>query len=313
MKLSILTPTYNSSKTLRDIYDSLLANMQYELEFEWLIMDDGSNDNTKEVINEFIKEGIMDIHYFYQVNQGKEIALNNLMQYITGDIILQCNANEYLASNAFQIINDNLPFLSFHSYALAFLKCDIYGDVSGKKFKYDNYRTTMFDLYYKDDIQGEKILLFNADIRIMYKHELEGREKHIPEDRMYYKMDQDYKVVCFNVPLIIGDLNSPKDKKDIKKLLIENPVGYLKYFTEILNRNMDGVLPSKRKYLIKNYILACYFNNQKKILNNLKDNKTKFEVIIRYIPVYISAWKYTKKYRKLYVQEEKRLKNNEGR
>ena len=50
MKISILTPTYNRKKLLKRLYTSLLENSKYEVDIEWLIMDDGSTDNTKEIV-----------------------------------------------------------------------------------------------------------------------------------------------------------------------------------------------------------------------------------------------------------------------
>ena len=66
MQLSILTPTYNRGNLLERIYESLIKNSSYDLSFEWLIMDDGSTDNTKEIVNNFVKEKKINIKYFYQ-------------------------------------------------------------------------------------------------------------------------------------------------------------------------------------------------------------------------------------------------------
>ena len=63
----------------------------------------------------------------------------------------------------------------------------------------------MFDLYFKKDIQGEKILVFNANIRKKFKHELEENEKFVTEARMYHKMDDNYKILCINEVIEIGD------------------------------------------------------------------------------------------------------------
>ena len=63
MKISILTATYNRAKLLDRLYTSIIVNNNNceELETEWLIMDDGSTDNTKRIVGEYIKEGIIDI------------------------------------------------------------------------------------------------------------------------------------------------------------------------------------------------------------------------------------------------------------
>ena len=306
MKLSILTPTYNREHLLREIYDSLLANLRFNLDFEWLIMDDGSTDNTKEVVNDFIKEQKINVQYFYQTNQGKAVALNNLIKFATGDLILDCDSDDYLASNAFKIIKEKAELLLSDSklYALVFLKCDMYGEVSGKEFKHDCYRSTMFDLYNKEDIQGEKILLFKASIRKQYKHEVEENERFITEARMYHKMDNRYQVLGFNIPLIIGEYKKDGYTKNIQKMFMENPVGYYKYFTEMLNKDLKDVLPQKRIYMLKHYILFAYLSNKKGILKNLSDPLNKFFVVILFIPGYISSWNYKRKYKRKLAKQK---------
>ena len=70
MKLSILTATYNRGELLKKLYDSLIENADYGVKIEWLIMDDGSTDNTKTIVEQFIKENKIEIKYYYQKNQG---------------------------------------------------------------------------------------------------------------------------------------------------------------------------------------------------------------------------------------------------
>ena len=70
MKISILTPTYNRENLLKNLYNSLIENSKYNVDIEWIIMDDGSTDNAKELIQNYIKEGTIEIKYFYQENQG---------------------------------------------------------------------------------------------------------------------------------------------------------------------------------------------------------------------------------------------------
>ena len=79
MKISILTATYNRAKLLSQLYNSLKENLKCKIDFEWLIMDDGSTDETKETVKKFIDEKLIDVKYFYQENQGKMAAINNLV------------------------------------------------------------------------------------------------------------------------------------------------------------------------------------------------------------------------------------------
>ena len=72
-KITIFTPTYNRAYSLPKLYNSLLK--QDSSLFEWLIIDDGSTDNTKDIINKWILEQKIVIRYFYQENAGKMVAL----------------------------------------------------------------------------------------------------------------------------------------------------------------------------------------------------------------------------------------------
>ena len=286
MKLSILTATYNRANRLPELYESLKNNLKSDLDFEWLIMDDGSTDNTYEVVEGFAEERLMNINYYRQENQGKMSAINTLVELSTGDLIIDCDSDDYFANNAFEIIKENAFKLLNDSelYALLFLRCDVSGEISGRKFVEDNYRTSMFDLYFREDIQGEKIVLFNGNIRRKYKHRLEPGEKFVTEARLYHEMDKDYDVLGINEPLVIGGYHSDGYSKNIKKIFLENPKGYLKYFEEILNFDAENILFKKRIYAIKHYILFSYLTRNKNIIKPIKGRLNKFLIATLYIP-----------------------------
>ena len=281
MKISILTPTYNRAKMLPELYESLKENIKYNIDFEWLIMDDGSTDNTKEIVANFISEHKVNIKYYYQENKGKMIAINNLVEYATGDLIIDCDSDDYFAKNAFGTIMEHADKLMRDDelYALIFLKCDISGEISGEAFKKDDYKTTMFDLYFKDDVKGEKIILFKSAIRKQFKHKVEENEKFVTEARMYHEMDRQYKVLCINTPIVIGAYQNDGYTKNINKIFIENPKGYMKYFKEILQNNTRDIL-----YIIKHYILFSYLTKNKKILEGIKGRLNRFLIALLYIP-----------------------------
>ena len=74
MKLTILTPTYNRGGELSQLYDSL--KNQTCKDFEWVIVDDGSKDNTHEVVKAWLSDSDFPIRYFFKENGGKHTALN---------------------------------------------------------------------------------------------------------------------------------------------------------------------------------------------------------------------------------------------
>lgn len=305
MKISILTATYNRATYLNKLYESILNNISDIYEVEWLIMDDGSTDETGEVCNKFVKEHGSDItelsknekfqvKYFKQENQGKMCAINNLSQYVTGDLWIECDSDDYFVDDIFKKIIDEYSKIKDRSdiYAMAFLKRDQNGNNMGNNFK--NEESTMFNLYFKEQEDGEKALVFVSSIRKNYKYQLENNESFVTESRMYHKMDKDYKIRCINETIMVCEYQEGGYSKNICKQFISNPYGYYKYFYEILvDMDTRGILFSKRLYVIKHYILFTYLTKQK--LNiKVSGIYNKLLVIMLYIPGIIKSRKFGK-------------------
>lgn len=284
MKISVLTPTYNRANLLERLYKSLIKNSKYNVDIEWLIMDDGSIDDTKAIIEGYINENKINVQYFHQENQGKMVAINNLVDKSNGDLIIECDSDDYFTENAFKIINEeyNKYKDDNKAYALCFLKYDQDGNNIGNEFK--KKRTTMFDLYFKEGETGEKALVFFTNIRKKYKHELEKGENFVTEARMYHKMDQDYDIICINTSIMICEYQKEGYTQNINKQFRENPFGYYEYFKEILGRDFSGVKFNKRLYAIKHYILFTVLTRKKLNVKMIKQLKNKLLAFILYLP-----------------------------
>ncbi len=286
MKLSILTATYNRGEYLQKLYDSIKANLKYNLNCEWIIVDDGSNDDTKKYIKKFIDENIISIIYYYQKNNGKMSAINEAVKLASGSLMVDCDSDDYFVPDAFQKIEKNANRLleNENLYGMVFLKKENNGTISGKEFKGQGKITSMFDLYFKDDVQGEKIIVFNSKIRKMYFHKLEHNEKFITEARMYHQMDEKYKIITFNEAVEQGSYIEDGYTKNISKTFKDSPFGYYMYFKEILSKDMRGVLFKKRLYVIKHYILFGYLTKNKFDDGFMKDKINRVLYKILYVP-----------------------------
>lgn len=300
MKISILTPTYNRGDKLNRLYTSLIVNSNSNVEIEWLVMDDGSKDSTKSIMTNFIKQKIIDIKYYYQENQGKMAALNNLVEYATGDVIIECDSDDYFTVGAFDIIDKYKDELLNEDgiYALVFLKHDQNGDNMGNNFPDDLYRSDMFSLYFRDGITGEKALAFNSNIRKKYRYKLEADEKFVTESRMYHQMDLDYDVICINKPIMICEYQKDGYSKNILKVFFENPLGYYEYFKEILDIDLKGVSLKKKLYIYKHYILFANLAQRKDAIKNVTGFANKLIISILWIPGTIKTKSLIKKMEK---------------
>lgn len=156
MKLSIITPTYNRANMLGNVYTSILKNIeqneevQKNLQIQWLIMDDGSTDNTSKIIEQFIDENKFEVQYHKQENQGKMAAINNVIKYAEGELIVECDSDDIFSENAFYDILQAYRETKERKdlYGLCFLKYDLKGNNIGNTFQKEE--TTMFDLYFKE-------------------------------------------------------------------------------------------------------------------------------------------------------------------
>ena len=291
MKFSILTATYNRAKCLPKLYESLIKNKSSNYEIEWLIMDDGSKDETENLIKDYIAKNEIEIKFFKQQNKGKMTAINNLAQYVTGEIWIECDSDDYFTDGAFDKIKDLYEKNKERKdiYAFAFLKIDQNGNNMGNTFKKEE--TTMFDLYFKEGGTGEKALAFITEVRKKYRYELEHNERFVTEARMYHKMDKDYKMICNNEYMMVCEYQEEGYTKNINKEFVNNPFGYYMYFYEILNdMDMKGVSFGKRLYVIKHFILFGYLTGQRrKKVKNIVNN---IFIIVLWIPGRIKSKKF---------------------
>ena len=283
MKISVLTPTYNRGELLHRLYESLLKNARCGVDIEWLIMDDGSTDKTEEIVRNFETDKI-EITYYKQENSGKMVAINKLVEKATGELIVDCDSDDYFTSDAFEIIKKVYKENEKEKdiYGFCFLKYDQNQRNLGQDFK--NRKTTMFDLYFKEGETGEKAIVFLSEIRKKYKHKLEKNERFVTEARMYHEIDLTYKMICINNPIMICEYQENGYTNNITKQFKENPYGYYEYFKEILQRDMKGVTFNKRLYVIKHYILFSCLTKNKKNYIYIKERINKFLFFILYIP-----------------------------
>ena len=284
MKISVLTPTYNRAHLLERLYVSLVQNSNFGIEIEWLIMDDGSTIKPKDIVEKFIADNKITIKYFEQQNKGKMQAINALIEKATGELIVECDDDDYFTENAFEIIKTNFEknINTNDCYAICFLKHNQNKENMGKLFK--NEKTTMFDLYFKEGEDGEKALVFFSEIRKKHKHELVNNERFVTEARLYHKMDLNNKMICVNEPIMICEYQKDGYTKNIINEFKQNPYGYYEYFKEIFQHDMNGIIFSKRLYIIKHFILFTYLTKNKKSFSKVKGLLNKLLYILLYIP-----------------------------
>lgn len=157
-QFTVLTPTYNRAHTLNRVYDSL--SEQDLQDFEWIIIDDGSTDNTKTVVAQWQQEADFPIRYIWQPNQHKKTAFNQGVRVAQGELIVALDSDDALEPNA---LNDmartwrDIPVSERDQYAAITGLCKTPGGaVVGDIYPYDQFDANPLDLQFKFAIKGEK-------------------------------------------------------------------------------------------------------------------------------------------------------------
>ena len=298
MKLSILTATYNRGNLLPRLYESIVKNLIDDMDVEWLIMDDGSSDNTESIVSKFKEYEKIKIKYFKQENKGKMQAINNLTEKANGNLIIECDSDDFFTPNALKKVYKKYRILQENKnlYALVFLKNEDNETLSGNKFPFEDKDTTMFELYYRYNLTGEKIVVYKAEIRKKYKYKIEKNEKFSTEARLHHEIDLKYKVRCYNDVIVEGKYNEDGYTKNISKTFFENPKGYFMFFKEILEKRMNSINFKKRIYVIKHYILFSTLTGYKICIKDVKSYLNKVLLVLLMIPGKIRSKQYIKKH-----------------
>ena len=98
MKISVITPSYNRGHLLKRCYESLCR--QELTDFEWIVVDDGSTDNTRQIVESFRKENKICVRYIYQKNAGKHSAHNTGAKNAAGELFVCLDSDDYFPDNA---------------------------------------------------------------------------------------------------------------------------------------------------------------------------------------------------------------------
>ena len=230
-KLTVFTPTYNRAHLLKRVYDSLV--WQKSDDFIWLIIDDGSTDNTKEVVDKFVSEDKIEIVYKYYDNGGKMRAHNRATELADTELFLCLDSDDWLNTDAVNTLielwdskkNDSLAGIISHKGASATSL------LSGVDFPRGIRTSTLYNLYLKG-FKGETTILFRTDVIKKYPFpEIDG-EKYVPEDYIYDKIDAEYEYIVLSKITTVCELMEKGYTDSVSDLKERNKEAFYLYYEQ---------------------------------------------------------------------------------
>jgi glycosyltransferase involved in cell wall biosynthesis len=162
---TVFTPTYNRAYTLPRVYASLKA--QTFQNFEWLIVDDGSTDGTRALVQHW-QDGQLRIDYIWQENSGKHIALNRAVQRARGELFLVLDSDDACVPEALERFLAHWmaiePTERQRFVGVTSLCKDLQGRLVGTRFPTDIWDANSLEYYYRSRVIGEKWGFQRVDI-----------------------------------------------------------------------------------------------------------------------------------------------------
>lgn len=278
MFLSIITPTFNRGYILSNCYKSLL--LQTCNDFEWVVVDDGSTDDTEQIVKNFINEGKLKIKYIKQKNGGKHRAHNVAVRASEGEMIICVDSDDLLTEDAVYSAKQYWEENKTKAYVGILAKR---GDLREKKAicaTWPEYlkSSTMFGLSEKYGFYGDTALFFRADI--LKKNlfiEFED-EKFLPESNLYCDLDKIGEMLLLDKVLYLCEYLPDGLTAKFHELLKKNPNGTADTYYKMMC--LSDSIKGKLKYAV----LVNIYRNISNSKEELQFSSGKVWLLITKIP-----------------------------
>lgn len=224
-RITVFTPAYNRSHTLPKTLESL--KRQKNKQFKWLIVDDGSTDNTKKLVQQWLKEDYgFEIKYIYKENGGMHTAHNVAYENIDTELNICIDSDDCLAEDA---IDKILTFWDSHEHenyaGIIGLDSDLNGKLIGKDL--GDLKETTLSGYYNQGGFGDKKLVYRTDIINEYPpYPVFEGERYVGLNYKYILIDQNYKLLVLNEVLCNVEYQLDGSTNNMWKQYYNNPKGF---------------------------------------------------------------------------------------
>ena len=205
MFITIVTPTYNRAEKLPYLFRSLCQ--QTKKDFIWMIVDDGSSDETRKVIEDFKQSNsIFPIHYIYKKNGGKHSALNVAFREVTTELLFIVDSDDVLTLDAIETIEKDWATVKEKnlcgiSYLRGYSETEVIGDEHPQNYAID----TFINVRYNQNVNGDKAEVWKTScLKGLQFPEYEG-EKFVSESIMWIKLAKKYKMLFVNKIIYITE------------------------------------------------------------------------------------------------------------
>lgn len=234
-QFTVFTAAYNRAKTLHRVYEALLA--QTLSDFEWLIVDDGSEDDTEMRVRKMINEGRLLIRYFKKKNGGVHTAHNMAIREAKGVYFLRLDSDDSCVPQALEILLEawkKIPADARDEYSGVSCLCkDEYGRIIGDSYPLNEWDSSYCELA---KVKGEKWGFHRTALLKDEPFPEFSGERFCPEGLVWARLHNRYKTRCINIPLRIYFDSTDSINSRMVQTRYSAPKGVSLYYSEQLDR-----------------------------------------------------------------------------
>lgn len=293
--LAILTPSYNRAYIITKLYESLMR--QTSDDFRWYIVDDGSADNTAEIVKGFSCNHF-EIVYIKKDNGGKHTALNEGLKHIHEELTFIVDSDDYLANDAVEtIVNDWRTYRTDPTVGgLSYYKLHENGEVVGQKYdSSDAFVDTYTNIRVNQAVTGDKAEVYRTDVLKAHPFPEFPGEKFLSEAIVWNAIAKaGYKLAFIGKGIYFCEYLPDGLTSSGRKYRLQTPLGTMEHAKSFLYSQV------KFQYIMKYMLLYAatrFFSKvtAKEAYRNLENYKASF--IVCFLPGALLALFWKIKYR----------------
>ena len=234
--ITILTPTYNRASLLPRLFDSLLR--QTNKDFEWIVVDDGSTDDTREVVVNLKEKcgGAFPMGYVYKANGGKHMAINIGAERARGELLFIADSDDLLIDDALETVAKSWHDISDDKSFAGIAGLDITMDtreVIGSGLPQEHIDCNAIDIRYRHHVTGDMKEVFRTEVLREFPFPEFTGERFCPEQLVWFRMARRYRLRYINKPIYIADYQPDGITAGITRARMRNPSASMLTYAEL--------------------------------------------------------------------------------
>lgn len=234
--ITILTPTYNRASLLPRLFDSLLR--QTNKDFEWIVVDDGSTDDTREVAANLKEKcgGAFPMGYVYKANGGKHMAINIGAERARGELLFIADSDDLLTDDALETVANSWHDISDDKSFAGIAGLDIAMDtreVIGSGLPQEHIDCNAIDIRYRHHVTGDMKEVFRTEVLREFPFPEFAGERFCPEQLVWFRMARRYRLRYINKPIYIADYQPDGITAGITRARMRNPSASMLTYAEL--------------------------------------------------------------------------------